>query len=207
MMSAISRASLDQEIYLRSLTGYMVGKHLFAGFRRVAVLAYPDRICSAMAAAALASYEAAGNYRDAAGAVFLLERGREDSAASGAVGYGADAVYLSLGGEQRMSDVASLTASAIGALAKAGYRGALLIHVRAWLATKQLSNVLSDQSLAKYLGGLPEIRVFTADAAARKFFFNRVRLGPSGPALERYAEAEITQEHANLLKISLPPPE
>ncbi|MGC8555933.1 MAG: hypothetical protein ACP5NG_02840, partial [Conexivisphaera sp.] len=174
-MSTISRASLDQEIYLRSLTGYLVGRHMLSGFRRVAVLAYPDRICSAMAAAALASYEASGNYRDAAGAVFLLEQGKEDAAARGAVGYGADAVYLSLGGEQRMSDVASMTARALGALARAGYRGALLLHVRAWLATKQLSTVLPDASLASYLGGL-DLRVFTADAGARKFYFNRVRV-------------------------------
>ncbi|MGC8969953.1 MAG: hypothetical protein ACP5LG_05235 [Conexivisphaera sp.] len=205
-MSTISRASLDQEIYLRSLTGYLVGRHMLNGFRRVAVLAYPDRICSAMAAAALASYEASGNYRDAAGAVFLLEPGKEDAAARGAVGYGADAVYLSLGGEQRMSDVASMTARALGALARAGYRGALLLHVRAWLATKQLSTVLPDASLASYLGGL-DLRVFTADAGARRFYFNRVRVGASGASLERYAEAEITKEHADLLKISLPPPE
>ncbi|MGC8614069.1 MAG: hypothetical protein ACP5L2_07540 [Conexivisphaera sp.] len=45
-MSTISRASLDQEIYLRSLTGYLVGKHLLAGYRKVAVLTHPDRICS-----------------------------------------------------------------------------------------------------------------------------------------------------------------
>ena len=101
-MSAISRASLDQEIYLRSLTGYLVGRHLLAGFRRVAVLAHPDRICSAMAAAALASYEASGNYRDAAGAVFLVEEGKEDEAARAAVTYGADAVYLSLGGSKEV---------------------------------------------------------------------------------------------------------
>lgn len=206
-MSAISRASLDQEIYLRSLTGYLVGRHLLAGFRRVAVLTHPDRICSAMAAAALASYEASGNYRDAAGAVFLVEEGKEDEAARAAVTYGADAVYLSFGGEQRMSEVASLTARTVGALARAGYRGALLIHVRAWLATKQLSSVLSDPALAAYLRGLGEVRVFTADAAARKFFFNRVRVGEKGAALERYAEAEITKEHADLLRISLPPPE
>ncbi|WP_174448931.1 hypothetical protein [Conexivisphaera calida] len=206
-MSATSRASLDQEIYLRSLTGYLVGRHLLAGFRKVAVLTYPDRICSAMAAAALASYEASGNYRDAAGAVFLLEPGKEDAAAGSALRYGADAVYLSFGGEQKMSDVASLTARAVGALARAGYRGALLVHVRAWLATKQLSSLLSDPTLAAYLRGLGDVRVFTADAAARKFLFNRVRIGESGAALERYAEAEITKEHADLLRISLPPPE
>ncbi|MGC8970240.1 MAG: hypothetical protein ACP5LG_06795 [Conexivisphaera sp.] len=187
------------------MTGYLVGKHLLAGYRKVAVLTHPDRICSAMAAAALASYEASGNYRDAAGAVFLVEQGEED--AGSVVRYGADAVYLSFGGEQKMSDVASLTARAVGALARAGYRGALIVHVRAWLATKQMSSLLSDPALAAYLRELRDIRVFTADAAARKFFFNRVRIGESGAALERYAEAEITKEHADLLKISLPPPE
>ncbi len=206
-MSVSSRASLEEEIYLRSLTGYLVGSRLFAGFRKVAVIAVPDRICSAMAAAALASYEAAGNYRDGAGAVFTYEQGKEYEAAKKVVSSGADAVYLSFGGEQKMSDVNNMVMKIINALNEAGYRGALLIHVRAWLASKQLSTVISRPETLKYLQSLSEIRVFTADANARKFYFNRVRLDERGVKLEKYDEAEITQEHANLLKISLPPPE
>ncbi|MGC9209405.1 MAG: hypothetical protein ACP5GH_06160 [Nitrososphaeria archaeon] len=206
-MSVSSRASLEEEIYLRSLTGYLVGSRLFVGFRKVAVIAVPDRICSAMAAAALASYEAAGNYRDGAGAVFTYEQRKEGDVAKKVVESGADAVYLSFGGEQKMSDVNSMVTKIINALKEAGYRGALLIHVRAWLASKQLSTVISRPETLKYLQSLREIRVFTADANARKFYFNRVRLDESGAKLEKYDEVEITQEHANLLKISLPPPE
>jgi hypothetical protein len=55
---------------------------------------------------------------------------------------------------------------------------------------------------------LPEIRLFTADVNARKFYFSKVRISEDGKvSLERYREENITEEHANLLKISLPPPD
>ena len=75
-MATASRATLPEEIYLRSLTGYLVGQNLLEGYKKVAVITYPDRICSAMAAALMTSYIAKGNYRDGAGVVFTYEEGR-----------------------------------------------------------------------------------------------------------------------------------
>jgi hypothetical protein len=206
-MTTASRASLEQEIYLRSLTGYLVGRNLLEGHKRVAVITYPDRICSAMAAALMTSYLSSGNYRDAAGAVFTYDEGKEVETARKVADYGADIVYISFGGEQKMSYVAEITRKIINALADAGYRGALGIHVRTWLATKQLSSVLADKKLADYLSSLPEIRLFTADVPNRKFLFHRVKIEGGAAKLEKYREVEITEEHAKLLTISLPPPE
>jgi len=206
-MATASRATLPEEIYLRSLTGYLVGQNLLEGYKKVAAIAYPDRICSAMAAALMTSYIAKGNYRDGAGVVFTYEEGKEAEVAAKVKEYGADIVYLSFGGEQKMSYVAEITKRTIAALAQAGYRGALGIHVRVWLATKQLSNVLADKKLADYLASLPEIRLFTADVPNRKFFFHKVKIEGGAAKPEKYKEVEITAEHAKLLSISLPPPE
>lgn len=63
---------------------------------------------------------------------------------------------------------------------RAGYRGAVAFHVRTWLATKQLSTVLSRPGLGDYLASLPELRVFTADLQARRFYFNRVKVSAEG---------------------------
>jgi len=206
-MATASRASLEQEIHLRSLTGYLVGQNLLEGYKKVAVITYPDRICSAMAAALMTSYISKGNYRDGTGAVFTYEEGREAEIAKKVVEYGADMVYISFGGEQKMSYVAEITKRTIAALAEAGYKGALGIHVRAWLATKQLSNVLAEAALAEYLASLPEIRLFTADVSNRRFLFHRVKIVGNAAKPEKYKEVEITAEHAKLLSISLPPPE
>ncbi len=206
-MATASRATLEQEIYLRSLTGYLVGQNLLEGYKKLAVVTYPDRICSAMAAALMTSYISKGNYRDGAGAVFTYEEGKETETVRKVVEYGADIVYIAYGGEQKMSYVAEITKRTIAALAEAGYKGALGIHVRAWLATKQFSNVLADAALAKYLASLPEIRLFTADVPNRKFFFHKVKIEGNAARPEKYKEVEITAEHAKLLSISLPPPE
>lgn len=50
------------------------------------------------------------------------------------------------------------------------------------------------------------IRVFTADANSRKFAFHIVTISEDGKAnINKYAETDITQEHADLLKLSIPP--
>lgn len=206
-MATASRASLEQEIYLRSLTGYLVGQNLLEGFKKVAVVTYPDRICSAMAAALVTSYLASGNYRDEAATVFTYEEGKEQEIARRIVEINPDVVYIAFGGEQKLSYVAEITRRLISALSKTGYRGALAIHVRTWLATKQLSTVLADESLRSYLATLREIRLFTADVPNRKFIFHKVKIEGGAAKPEKYREVQITEEHAKLLSISLPPPE
>lgn len=206
-MATASKVSLEQEIYLRSLTSYLVGQNLLTGFNRVAIITIPDRICSAMAAALATSYIAKTGYRETPAGVFTYEEGKEAEVAKKVVEFGPDAVYISYGGEQKMSHVAEAVKKTIAALAKAGYRKALVIHVRAWLATKQLSTILADDELRKYLASLPEIRLFTADVPNRLFLFHKVAIEGTTAKPQKFAEAKITEEHAKLLSISLPPPE
>ncbi|MEZ0289587.1 MAG: hypothetical protein ABWJ42_00650 [Sulfolobales archaeon] len=207
MSSVASRASLEQEIYLRSLTGYLVGQYLLEGYSKVAVITYPDRICSAMAAALVTSYISKSGYRENPATVFVYEEGREKDLARKVVEFNPEAVYLSFGGEQKLSYVAEITRRVVKALSEEGYKGSLLVHVRIWLATKQFSAILSDPSLRAYLKSLKEIRLFTADVPNRKFLFHRVVVEDSSARLEKLREVSITEEHAKLLSISLPPPE
>jgi hypothetical protein len=206
MSGKASLLPLSEELYLRSLTGRLVGEHLFDGYRRVAVIAYPDRICAAMAAAAVTSYTYCAGYRDGLGAVFVYDE-NIDEAARAIASAGFDAVYIAFGGEQRLSTVSEATVRTLRALASAGYRGALAVHVRAWLATKQLSAALSDPGLRQWLESLPEVRVFTADLSSRRFVFSRVRFAEGKASLAPYREALLTDEHVDLLRRSIPPPE
>jgi hypothetical protein len=197
---------LAEEVYLRSLTGRLVGEHLFDGFRRVAVIILPDRICSALAAAALSSFTYYSGYRDGVGAVFAYDENIGEAARRIAAG-GFEAVFIAYGGEQKLSFVNEAFKATLRALMEAGYNKALIIHVRAWLATKQLSTVLQDEALSRWLSGLPEIRVFTADLNAKKLIFNRLKITNGKPALTPYREALLTDEHVDLLRRSIPPPE
>jgi hypothetical protein len=205
MYASSGTLSIGEEAYLRVLTGRLVGMGLLRGFSRVAIIPYPDRICESLAAAAATAY--LDSYGYAPGKVAFFDYSDDvDGVARKVVSWGADAAFIAFGGEQRMPYVAEIFAKTLESLRSAGYGGALLIHVRVWLATKQLSSVLSNASLRDYLSSAREIRLFTADANARKFFFHTVRVLPDGGvSLSKYSEMDITDEHAALLKLSLPP--
>jgi len=47
-METMSLASLEEEIYPRGLTGYIVAKRIFDGYNNIAIITYPDRICSSL---------------------------------------------------------------------------------------------------------------------------------------------------------------
>lgn len=203
MSATAGKLSVGEEAYLRALTGRLVGIHLFKGLEKIAILTYPDRICESISAAAATAY--LDSYGYGQGKVKIFDYSDDmDGVARDIVSWGAKAVYLALGGEQRLATVDEATKKALRALKAAGFTGSLLIHVRAWLATKQFSTVTSDPELLAYLKSLKEVRLFTADAAARKAFFHRVSFG-AGVTLSKYDETEITEEHASLLKLSLPP--
>jgi len=70
-----------------------------------------------------------------------------------------------------------------------------------------LSTVLSDESLRRWLESLPEIKVFTVDLNAKKFLFHRVKIVDGKPSFNLYREALLTDEHVDLLRRSIPPPE
>jgi len=205
MYASSGKLSIGEEAYLRALTGRLVGIGLFKGFNKVAVIPYPDRICESVAAAAAVAYLDAYGYGPGKVAFFDYSDNMDDVARR-VVSWGPEAVYIAFGGEQRMSLVSEATAKTLKSLRSAGFKGALLIHVRAWLATKQLSTLLSDPALKEYIASLKEIRLFTADANAKKFFFQAVKVTPEGNvSLSKYMDVDITDEHANLLKLSLPP--
>lgn len=205
MSASLGKLSIGEEAYLRSLTGRLVGIGLFKGFNRIAIIPYPDRICESIAAAAATAYLDTYGYGPGKIAFFDYADNMDD-VVKRIVAWGAEAVYLAFGGEQKMSDVAKMVLQTLKSLKSANYRGALLIHVRAWLATKQFSTITSDPELREYLRSLKEIRLFTADANLKKFFFHVVNVAPDGSiSLTKYMETDITDEHANLLKLSLPP--
>ncbi|MFQ1021434.1 hypothetical protein [Tardisphaera saccharovorans] len=202
-MSA-SRASLEEEVYLRALTGRLVGLHLFEGVNKLLILSHPDRICESISTAAIVAYYERAGYGE--GKVKVVNFDGTQKIGDQVVQFKPDGVYLAFGGEERMTEVAELTTEAFKQLMAAKYAGSLLVHVRVWLATKQLSFALSQAEVLAWLKSLREIRVFTADASARKFSFFKVKISDGKTELIKYAEEDITQEHADLLKRSLPPP-
>ncbi|MGC8566961.1 MAG: hypothetical protein ACP5I6_03295 [Caldisphaera sp.] len=205
-MSAISgKLSIGEEVYLRGLTGRLVGIYLFKGFNKIAIISYPDRICESISAAAEVSYLDSYGYSEGKVKIFDYDNDT-DKLIKNIIQFKPEAIYLAFGGEQKLSDVNTITINILNSLKNFKYGGSLLIHVRTWIATKQFSTILNNKELADYLGLLKEIRLFTADANAKKFsFYNLIITSSNSMQLSKYAETDITEEHANLLKLSIPP--
>ena len=202
-METMSLASLEEEIYLRGLTGYIVAKRIFDGYKNIAIITYPDRICSSLSSSLVSSLISKQGYRDKIARIYLYDDNKLNDIAKDILKNNFDAVFIVYGGEQKVSYVSEITKKTILALKNAGYRNSLLIHVRIWIATKQLSEILNDE-IREYLKSLKEIRVFTADLQNKLFIFNKVKIN-NEIKLEKYAEEKLTDEHVELLKKSVPP--
>ncbi|MCG2882760.1 MAG: hypothetical protein L7G81_00410 [Candidatus Nanopusillus sp.] len=202
-METMSLASLEEEIYLRGLTGYIVAKRIFDGYKNIAIITYPDRICSSLSSSLVSSLISKQGYRDKIAKIYLYDENKLDDIAKDIVKNNFDAVFIAYGGEQKISYVSEITKKTILALKNAGYKNSLLIHVRIWIATKQLSEILNDE-IREYLKSLKEIRVFTADLQNKLFLFHKVKID-NEIKLEKYAEEKLTDEHVELLKKSVPP--
>jgi len=203
-MAAISgRLGLADEVYLRSLTGYLVGTELVGDLDRIAIIALPDRICMSLAASVASSYISKNGYKTSEGRIRIYQYG--DDVRRIVEEFKPNAIVLLYGGEHRLSEVREAFMNTLRELSKSGFSGTLVIHVRILLATNRLNDVLSDESLVAYLNSLKEVRTFTADLAQGKFFYHKVRFAETGIQMEKIGESSLTSEHVSLLKASLPP--
>lgn len=207
MAQVASLLPLSEELYLRALTGKLVGEYLFEGYSRIAVLVYPDRICSAIGSSVVTAYLSKTGYREGAARIYTYDDERLEAVVEEILKFDPEVLYIAYGGEQKLSRVNEATIKTLKALKAKGFNKALAIHVRTWLATKQFTTVLADSELLQWLKTLPEIRLFTADVPNLKFYFNKVKIEDGKVTLVKYAEASLTREHADLLKRSIPPPE
>jgi len=202
-MEIMSLASLEEEIYLRGLTGYIVAKRIFDGYKNIGIITYPDRICSSLSSSLVSSLILKQGYRDKIARIYSYDENRLNDIVNDIVKNDIDALFIAYGGEQKISYVSEITKKTILALKNAGYKNSFLIHVRIWIATKQLSEILNDE-IKEYLRSLKEIRTFTVDLQNKLFLFHKVKID-NEIKLEKYAEEKLTDEHIELLKKSVPP--
>ena len=202
-METMSLASLEEEIYLRGLTGYIVAKRIFDGYKNIAIMTYPDRICSSLSSSLVSSLILKQGYRDKIAKIYSYDENRLNDITNDILKNNFDAVFIAYGGEQKVSYISEIIKKTILSLKNAGYKNSLLIHGRIWIATKQLSEILNDE-IREYLKSLKEIRTFEADLQNKIFLFHKVKID-NGVKLEKYAEEKITDDHVELLKKSVPP--
>ncbi len=196
----MAKTTFAEEIYLRALTGRIIGAHMLVDYAKVAFISPKNIICGAISAAAEAAYIQA---TAAQAAHFIVEPGKEAEAAQALAAFQPEAIVLMFGGETPIEETKSMFVTTLKALAEAGVEADLVVHVRIF-AVGGLSLALQDQTVREYLWDT-DVFVYTADLDRGLFIYNVVYFGEKAEDLELdpLAAFPVTVEHADLLNRSL----
>ena len=198
MVKAVPLTTFEEEIYLRTLTGRLVGKAIAdLGINKLAVVAPKNIICSSIATATEASF------LDHTGGVtyhFLVD-GNEEEIAQRLKDFNAQAILLQFGGETPIEETKKSFVKLLKAIANQKVPGAIVFHVRIF-AAGGVKEALNDEEIAKYLAG-KDLYVHTVGFDEGKVYVNKIKLENNEVKLEKITEYHVTLEHADLLNRSL----
>ena len=194
----MAKTTFAEEIYLRALTGKIVGEAVMAGYNKVAVVSVRNTICSAISAAAEAAFVSKTNGRTAH---FIVEPGNVASTVDQVAVFAPQAVVLMFGGETPIEETKALFVDTLKAMAKANLAVDIIVHVRIF-AAGGLQAAVADADVARYLDKR-SVFVYTVNFDDGLVLYNRVRMDGQQPQLTKLAEVPVTVEHADLLNRSL----
>jgi hypothetical protein len=190
--------TFEEEIYLRALTGRMVGKAVSdLGVNKLAVVAPKNIICSSIATATEAAF------LDHSGGVtyhFLVEPGKEAEIASRLVDFKPQATLLQFGGETPIEETKKSFVELMKQIAEKKVPGDIVVHVRIF-AAGGFSEAVKDEKVKKYLLER-NVLVYTVDFDKGKVLVNKIEIG-NEIKLVPIREYNVTLEHADLLNRSL----
>ncbi len=195
----MAKTTFEEEIYLRALTGRLVGKALAdLGLNKVAVVASKNIICSSIATATEATFitlSGGVTYH------FLAEKGKEADTAERVKAFGPQLTVLQFGGETPIEETKEIFAETLRQFAEKDVPGAFVIHVRIF-AAGGLAKALEDEKVREYLSK-KDLFVYTVGFDEGKVYVNKIVLEGGEIKLEKLAEYQVTLEHADLLNRSL----
>ncbi len=193
----MAKTTFAEEIYLRALTGKVVGESILGGYNKVAFVSVKNTICSAISAAAEAAFIMTSKGR----AIHLIaEDGNADQVAASVEEFDPEAVILMFGGETPIEETKKLFVETLKALSGADLDADIIIHVRIF-AAGGLDQALKDSEVEEYLTN-SDVYVYTVDLDRGLVIYNSVYFEEK-PTLERLGELPVTAEHADLLNRSL----
>jgi hypothetical protein len=192
--------TFEEEIYLRALTGRLVGKAIAdLGINKLAVIAPKNIICSSIATATEAAFL---DHSDGVTRHFMVELGvNEEDVAKRVKDFDPQAILLQFGGESPIDQVKTSFVKTLKALTKEGIEKPLVFHVRIF-AAGGVQEALKDSEIASYLGKVDKY-VYTVDFDNGKVLVNRLHIDGNNLRLEKLREYQVTLEHADLLNRSL----
>ena len=195
----MAKTTFGEEIYLRALTGKIIGAQMITDYAKIAFVSPKNIICGAISAAAEAAYI---RETGAQAAHFVVEAGTEAETAEAIAEFQPEAVVLMFGGETPIEETKALFVQFLKALADTGLFADLIVHVRIF-AVGGLQLALQDEAIRAHLLD-NEVYVYTADLDKGLFIYNIATITEEGEiALDELLAFPVTMEHADLLNRSL----
>jgi len=195
----MAKTTFGEEIYLRALTGKIVGAQMIADYAKVAFVSPHNIICSAISAAAEAAYI---QETGAQAAHFIAEAGKEAETAQAIAAFQPEAIVLMFGGETPIEETKALFLRTLKALAEAEVLADIVVHVRIF-AVGGLQAALEDETTRNYLHDT-DVFVYTANLDKGLFIYNVAIINDDNSiALDELLAFPVTVEHADLLNRSL----
>ncbi len=188
---------MEKEIYLRLLTGKVVGKAVAdLGVNKLAIVHPKNIICASIAAATGASFL---NHTEGVTRTFMNDD--TEKLVEELSDYGADVILLQYGGESPVEETKKAFVELMKKMAEEGVEGDIIIHVRTYLMGA-FEEALQDEAVHEYLSERG-VFVYTLDAEEGKFYMNEFLEGEEEYILAPVLEYDISVEHSKLLKESL----
>ncbi len=191
--------TFEEEIYLRTLTGRLVGKAVADfGVNKLAVVAPKNIICTAIATATEASF------LDHTGGItyhFMVELGKnEGEIARRLAEFKPQSTLLQFGGESPIEELKKSFAETLRHMAAENVSGDIIVHVRIY-AAGGFKEALKDEKVKEYLKKR-SVLVYTVDFDHGKVIVNKINIDDE-ITLTPLKEYHVTLEHADLLNRSL----
>ncbi len=193
------KTTFAEEIYLRALTGKVVGQHILSEYNKIAVISTRNIICSALSAAAESVFSADSGGK---GKHFVVNESNVNEVIQSVEKFSPEAILLMFGGETPIEETKKLFTETLKQLAKTNREYDIIVHVRIF-AAGGLKEAIEDQQILTYLQN-NRATVYTVDFEKGELIYNEIYLASKETIqLEQIAEIPLTVEHADLLNRSL----
>ncbi len=184
----MAKTTFEEEIYLRNLTGRLVGKVLDdIGVNKVAVVVPDNKICISMGSSTLSAFLSLSG---GTGRIFVAS---DETVADRIAEYDPQVIVFQFGGEWGREENIELLKKIVNKLEEKEVASDVVFHVRTFAM-----GALDELSESDFLYDR-DVYVYTVDLEKGKVYLNKWE----GKELIKVLEYDVSFEHADLLNRSL----
>ena len=193
----MAKTTFEEEVYLRALTGRLVGKAIGdLGANKLAVVAHKNIICSSIATATEVAF-----LDETDGVVHHFIYEEAEDVVNRVAKFSPEVVLIQMGGESEVEKIKGDFKALLKKMADREIPADLVVHVRTF-ASGAFDEALKDERIKGYLTNIG-VYIYTVDFDRGRFILNEAIFDGEGYYLHPILEYHVSMEHADLLNRSL----